>query len=96
MKKCLSHFAIFCLSTLVVFTANAQNASSVSGTVKNASTSETVAAVSVTLKGNNSGTYTNDRGNFKLTVSQKTPYTLVFSSVGFTNKEECSSTVHFS
>ena len=87
MKKCLSHFAIFCLSTLVVFTANAQNASSVSGTVKNASTSETVAAVSVTLKGNNSGTYTNDRGNFKLTVSQKTPYTLVFSSVGFTNKE---------
>lgn len=87
MKKCLSHFAIFCLSTLVVFTANAQNASSVSGTVKNASTSETVAAVSVTLKGNNSGTYTDDKGNFKLTVSQKAPYTLVFSSVGFTNKE---------
>ena len=87
MKKCLSHFAIFCLSTLVVFTANAQNASSVSGTVKNASTSETVAAVSVTLKGNNSGTYTDDKGNFKLSVSQKAPYTLVFSSVGFTNKE---------
>ena len=87
MKKCLSHFAIFCLSTLVVFTANAQNASSVSGTVKNASTSETVAAVSVTLKGNNSGTYTDDKGNFKLTVTQKAPYTLVFSSVGFTNKE---------
>ena len=76
-----------CLSTLIVFTANAQNASSVSGTVKNASTSETIAAVSVTLKGNNSGTYTDDRGNFKLTVSQKTPYTLVFSSVGFTSKE---------
>jgi outer membrane receptor protein involved in Fe transport len=87
MKKCLSHFAFICLSTLIVFTANAQNASSVSGTVKNASTSETVAAVSVTLKGNNSGTFTNDRGNFKLTVSQKVPYTLVFSSVGFSNKE---------
>ncbi len=87
MKKCLSHFAILCLSTLLVFTANAQNASSVSGSVKNASTSETVAAVSVTLKGNNSGTYTDDKGNFKLTVSQKAPYTLVFSSVGFTNKE---------
>ena len=87
MKKCLSHFAFICLSTLIVFTANAQNASSVSGTVKNASTSETVAAVSVTLKGNNAGTFTNDRGNFKLTVSQKVPYTLVFSSVGFTDKE---------
>jgi len=87
MKKCLSHFAIFCLSTLVVFTANAQNASSVSGTVKNASTSETIAAVSVTLKGNNSGTYTDDKGNFKLSVAQKAPYTLVFTSVGFTSKE---------
>jgi len=87
MKKCLSHFVSICLSTLIVFTANAQNASSVSGTVKNASTTETIAAVSVTLKGNNSGTYTDDRGNFKLTVSQKTPYTLVFSSVGFTSKE---------
>ena len=87
MKKCLSHFVFICLSTLIVFTANAQNTSSVSGTVKNASTSETIAAVSVTLKGNNSGTYTDDRGNFKLTVSQKTPYTLVFSSVGFTSKE---------
>ena len=87
MKKCLSHFAFICLSTLLVFTANAQNASSVSGTVKNASTSETIAAVSVTLKGNNSGTFTNDRGNFKLSVAQKVPYTLVFSSVGFTNKE---------
>jgi len=87
MKKCLSHFAFICLSTLIVFTANAQNASSVSGAVKNASTSETVAAVSVTLKGNNSGTYTDDRGNYKLNVSQKAPYTLVFSSVGFTSKE---------
>ncbi len=87
MKKCLSHFAILCLSTLIVFSANAQNASSVSGTVKNSSTSETVAAVSVTLKGNNSGTFTDDKGAFKLSVSQKAPYTLVFSSVGFATKE---------
>ena len=87
MKKCLSHFAFICLSTLIVFTANAQNASSVSGTVKNASTSETIAAVSVTLKGDNAGTYTDDRGNFKFSVTKKAPYTLVFSSVGFTSKE---------
>jgi len=87
MKKCLSHFAFICLSTLIVFTANAQNASSVSGTVKNASTSETIAAVSVTLKGDNAGTYTDDKGNFKFSVTKKAPYTLVFSSVGFTSKE---------
>ncbi len=87
MKKCLSHFAIICLSTLIVFTANGQNATSVSGKVKNASTSETVAAVSVTLKGSNAGTFTDDRGNFKFSVAQKAPYTLVFSSVGFASKE---------
>ena len=87
MKKCLSHFAIICLSTLIVFTANGQNATSVSGKVKNASTSETVAAVSVTLKGSYAGTFTDDRGNFKLSVAQKAPYTLVFSSVGFASKE---------
>jgi outer membrane receptor protein involved in Fe transport len=87
MKKFLRHFAVLCLSTILVMSASAQNASTISGTVKNSSSSESLAAVSVTLKGNNSGTYTDDRGNFKLTVSQKPPYTLVFSSVGYESKE---------
>jgi outer membrane receptor protein involved in Fe transport len=87
MKKFLRHFAVLCLSTILVMSASAQNASTISGTVKNSSSSESLAAVSVILKGNNSGTYTDDRGNFKLTVSQKPPYTLVFSSVGYESKE---------
>ena len=87
MKKFLRHFALLCLGALVVFSAQAQNASTVTGTVKNSSSSETLSAVSVTVKGSNAGTYTDDKGTFKLTVSQKTPFTLVFSSVGFENKE---------
>ncbi len=87
MKKFLRHFALFCLGTLVVFSAQAQNASTVTGTVKNSSSSETLSAVSVTVKGSNAGTFTDDKGTFKLTVSQKAPFTLVFSSVGFENKE---------
>ena len=87
MKKFLRHFALLCLGALVVFSAQAQNASTVTGTVKNSSSSETLSAVSVTVKGSNAGTYTDDKGTFKLTVSQKAPFTLVFSSVGFENKE---------
>ena len=87
MKKFLRNFAVLCLSTLSVMSAKAQNASTVTGTVKNSNTSESVAAVSVTLKGSNQGTYTDDKGNFKITITQKAPYILVFSSVGFESKE---------
>ena len=87
MKKFLRHFAVLCLSTILVMSAKAQNASTISGTVKNSNSSESVPAVSVTLKGSNQGTFTDDRGNFKISVTQKAPYTLVFSSVGFESKE---------
>ena len=87
MKKFLRHFAVVCLSTLLVVSTKAQNASTVTGTVKNSNTSESVSAVSVSLKGSNQGTYTDDKGNFKITISQNAPYVLVFSSVGFESKE---------
>ncbi len=87
MRKFLRHFSALCLLTLTVFSANAQNANAVNGTVKNASTSESLAAVSVTVKGSTNGTFTDDKGDFKLNVSQKPPFTLVFSSVGYTDKE---------
>jgi outer membrane receptor protein involved in Fe transport len=39
------------------------------------------------VKGTTNGTFTDDKGTFRLNVAQKTPFTLVFSSVGFANKE---------
>jgi outer membrane receptor protein involved in Fe transport len=66
----------------------AQNAGTITGTVKNGSSGETIAAVSVTVKGSSVGTYTDDKGTFRLNVAQKAPYTLVFSSVGFENQEQ--------
>jgi outer membrane cobalamin receptor len=72
---------------MLVMSANAQNASIISGTVKNSSNLESLAAVTVSLKGSSQGTFTDDKGNFKLTVAQKAPYTLVFTSVGFESKE---------
>src|SRR5262245_25823355 len=58
----------------------------ISGNVRNSSTTESVPAVSVTVKGGKQGTFTDDKGNFSLTVT-KLPVTLVFSSVGFATKE---------
>jgi len=59
----------------------------VSGSVHNGKTNEAVPAASVMVKGSNAGTYTDDHGNFKLTVNRMAPFTLVISSIGFGNKE---------
>lgn len=81
--SCLGFVLIACFFTIAAF---AQTTVTVSGSVKNPK-SEAVPAVSVTLKGTAIGTYTDDKGSFRLTVSQKLPFTLVFSSVGFASKE---------
>jgi len=78
---------LLCVATLMAFSATAQSASTISGTVKNSTSSESLSAVSVTVKDGNAGTFTDDKGNFKLSLSQKLPVTLVFSSVGYESKE---------
>src|SRR6266542_1837602 len=40
-----------------------------------------------TIKGSSAGAYTDEKGNFKFTTTQKTPFTLVISSIGFATKE---------
>ena len=87
MTRLLTRFGLFCAIAFTAMSAMAQNAGTITGTVKNATSAESVAAVSVTVKGSSAGTYTDDKGVFKLNVVQKTPYTLVFSSVGFENQE---------
>ena len=87
MSKFLRHFGIFCMTSAIAVSANAQNAGTVTGTVKNSTNAETLTAVTVTLKGSNNGTFTSDKGVFKLPVAVKPPFTLVFSSVGFESKE---------
>ena len=88
MTRLLTRFGLFCAVAFTAISAIAQNAGTIAGTVKNATSGETVAAVSVTVKGTSVGTFTDDKGTFRLNVSQKAPYTLVFSSVGFENQEQ--------
>ena len=87
MRRFFTNYVLVILGLGLTLNTLAQTSSTVSGSVKNAKSKEAVTAVSVTVKGGTTGTYTDDKGAFKLTTVQKLPFTLIISSVGFTNKE---------
>lgn len=85
MRKFTTFMFTMLLASIFSVAAYAQNVT-ISGNVKNSSSAENAAAVSVTIKGTDAGTFTNENGNY--TISTKLlPVTLVFSSVGFTTQE---------
>lgn len=73
--------------TLSCICIQAQQSTVVSGSVRSGQTKEAISAVSVTIKGGTTGTFTDDKGNFRFTTVQKPPFTLVISSVGYADKE---------
>src|SRR6478736_1271438 len=74
------------LVLFISYSANAQS-TTITGNVRTATEKAGLAAVSVSVKGSSQGTYTNDKGNFSITVNQALPITLVFSAVGTTTQE---------
>jgi len=87
MRRLNSKCLFVAMAAFVTISASAQNSTVVSGSVKNAKSKELVSAVSVTVKGSSVGTFTDDKGNFRFSSIKNYPVTLVFSSVGFSNKE---------
>ncbi|TDO28304.1 TonB-dependent receptor [Sediminibacterium goheungense] len=87
MRRFYSKCLYAALATAITIPAIAQQTTTVSGSVKNASSKEALSAVSVTIKGGTVGTFTDDKGNFRFTTVQKPPFTLVISSVGYASKE---------
>ncbi len=85
MKRLASIAAFFILMLPAI--VKAQNIT-IQGQVRSAS-GESLGAVSVSLKGSTSGTFTDNQGQFKLSVpaSTKFPAKLVFSSVGYELQE---------
>src|SRR5688572_22829676 len=71
---------IFCIATFAQTTT-------ISGNVKNSISNEPVPAVSITIPGSATGTFTDDKGNFTITVNHKPLFTLLVSSVGFETQE---------
>jgi len=80
MRKSYCFLAAWLIAVLFSIAANAQTVT-VSGTVRNSSTKESIIAVSVVEKVTGLGTFTNSDGEFTLKVS-KLPVVLVFSSEG--------------
>ena len=85
MKKSVSYLCALVFANCITIAAFAQT-TTITGTIFNQSNKETVSAVSITVKGEDAGTFTSDKGNFSLTVS-KLPVTLIISSVGYTLQE---------
>src|SRR5688572_12290660 len=85
MSRCARWLAALTLLLSLTIAANAQT--TISGTVRNSTNKETVPFVSVAIKGTSTGTFTNERGYFKLTTSHAFPLTVVFTSIGFTSQE---------
>ncbi len=87
MRRLLTRYGLLAIGAAFCISATAQQSTTVSGSVKNGKSKEAVSAVSVTIKGTSTGTFTDDKGTFRFSTVQKLPFTLVFSSVGYSNKE---------
>ncbi|HVG13546.1 MAG TPA: TonB-dependent receptor [Chitinophagaceae bacterium] len=85
MNKSLRFLAAFLTAVLLSLFSYSQSAV-LSGNVKNVAAGESVPAVSVTVKDVPGGTFTDSKGDFKLSVP-KLPVVLQFSSVGYESKE---------
>ena len=85
MRKLSNYLGALLLTQFLVLGAMAQNAT-ISGNVKNKMTKENAAAVSILIKGESEGTFTNDKGNFSIKV-KSFPTILIISSIGYELKE---------
>ena len=86
MKKYLTFLSFFLLTNIVSISAFCQ-INLISGKVVDGTTQQGISAVSVTIKSASAGTFTDERGNFKIAYTQSLPVTLVISSVGYQSQE---------
>lgn len=87
MGTYLTKFTASFVFVFCSFFAFSQTSVTITGNVHNIQNKDKVPAASVTIKGTGTGTFTDDRGNFRLTTTQNPPFTLVFSSIGFETQE---------
>ena len=86
MRKLVTYVGLLICIGLCPFSVLAQGVT-ISGTIRSTASGDVVPAVTVTVKGTSAGTFTNDRGYFRISVPGHFPLTLVVSSVGFATKE---------
>lgn len=80
----IKFYMLVCALIFISAMANAQ--ATVSGSVKDALSSEPLAGVNIVIKGTVSGTISDSEGNFSVKI-RTTPATLIFSMIGFSSQE---------
>jgi outer membrane receptor protein involved in Fe transport len=75
------------LFVIISVTAAVAQTNTTTGTVRISTNKDVAPAVSVTIKGTTIGTFTDEKGNFRIATDQKLPLTLVFTSIGFEAQE---------
>ncbi len=78
---------MLCVLLWTGFTAIAQSVV-VSGKVTDKLTNEPIPGVSVTIKGKTTGSSTDQNGKFSFTTTEKKPFTVAATSIGFTTVEQ--------
>ena len=87
MKKRLTYLYTFIFANLLTIACTAQT-NTLTGKIQDSATGAGVGAATVLVKGASSGgTYTSDKGNFKITFTQAFPVTLLVSSSGYQPQE---------
>lgn len=86
MKKSTT-FSFFFWGLLCLLTVSALAQTRVSGKVTDGVTKDGLAGISIAVRGKVVGTITDQKGNFSLTTSTPTPFTLAVSGVGFQAQE---------
>ena len=77
---------IFLLCMVISLNAYAQE-TTITGSIKDKTTNEPLIGVNITVKDKLAGTISDYDGNFIFTTRTSLPFTLVFSSVGYSSKE---------
>jgi iron complex outermembrane recepter protein len=72
---------------MVFGTASLMAQTTISGTVTDGTTKETLAGVNIVVKGKVIGTISDVKGEYNLKVNQAPPFTLVYSFIGFRTQE---------
>jgi len=86
MRNCILTALYFSLAIFLpsaVFSQSAQ----ISGTIVSTDNNQGLPAVSVIVKGTTNGSFSDERGYFKISVPRSFPLTLQFSSIGFSGQE---------
>lgn len=82
MRNYFKCFTLLLIANIFTIIAFAQS-NVIKGKIINNSTGDAVPAVSITVKGSGAGTYSDDNGNFSLSVNEPFPITINITSIGF-------------